>query len=101
MTTPATSWPAAWSALAALDGAAWDAEDARLSALWRAEYRAAFIAYAMGRPGWAELGEANAADWADSMVDDALVDCRGTAVPPQKMAEIDVRASEREAENAA
>jgi hypothetical protein len=37
--SPPTDWPAAWAALALLDGDAWDDEIDRLDELWKTEYK--------------------------------------------------------------
>ena len=82
-----TDWPAAWAQLRPLDGAASDAEAERLDAIWKTEYIAAFVAYALERPGWKrENAEATARDIAAL----ALATYCGVASPAEA-AQIDVR----------
>jgi hypothetical protein len=76
-------WPAAWANLRALDGEAWDTECERLDMLWKAEYITAFVAFAVLRNWTAE----NADEWAQSIVDDALIERKGD---PKAAAEADV-----------
>ena len=63
--TQTTEWPAAWAALADMDGYQWDAEDARLTTLWKAGYVGAFVAYAVSRKWTRENAETRAAEIAD------------------------------------
>lgn len=86
-----TDWPALRSALAELDGDEWDAESARLDALWLAEYRRAFVDRALTR-GWDRV-DAEAA--ADAIAGDAML-ARGRDIPAEVAGE-DVRECEMEA----
>lgn len=90
-TTPPHDWPSLWSALAQLDGDAWDAESDRLDALWLAEYEQAFVGRALTR-GWAR-GDAEV--WADAIAGDAML-ARGRESPAEVAGE-DVRECEMEA----
>jgi hypothetical protein len=92
MITP-TDWSALRSALAEMDGAAWDEESERLDDLWKAEYKAAFVAHALTHPGW---NRENAEAWADDIVDDALASCRSNCTPGE-VAQVDVLECEMEA----
>jgi len=71
-------WPAAWAALAQMDGDEWDAESERLDYQWRAEYERAFLAVAVSRPGWAIE---DAREWASDCVSDALATYSGSKTP--------------------
>lgn len=97
-TTPSgTEWGNRWLALGELDGDDWDAQDERLEAEWKAEYRRSFVAHALTRPGW---DRENAEDWAGGVVDDAFAACRGEPVSPAEAAELDVIECEKEAADA-
>ena len=69
MPNETTDWPAAWAALAVMDGDEWDAEIDRLNALWKAEYVNAFVAFAVSRK-WVY---GNAETWASEIADEASV----------------------------
>lgn len=97
MTDQPTDWPAAAFALAKMDGAERDKESARLNTLWKAEYIAAFVAYAVSRKSRKWTRE-NAKTWAAQIVDDALN--YGDGADPLKVARGDVLECEREARNA-
>jgi hypothetical protein len=74
-----------------MDSDAWDAESERLDALWKTAYRLAFVDYALGRPGWERE---HAEDWAENIVEDALIVLRSYA--PEEAAKIDVEQIELE-----
>jgi len=63
------NWPAAFVALSELDGDAWDAQAARLTEQWKAEYKIAFVEVAVAR-GWSRE---NAETWPDEIVDEAYL----------------------------
>ena len=88
------TWPAAWAALAQLDGDAWDTD--RLDERWKQEYRDAFMSFAMSR-NW---DRENAEVWCDGIVGDALMACRGADVTPTAAGKADVRECEWESRNA-
>ena len=94
MPNETTDWPAAWAALAVMDGDEWDAEIDRLNALWKAEYVNAFVAFAVSRK-WVY---GNAETWASEIADEALDDARGS--DPAGAAHADVIVCELETENA-
>ena len=89
-----TDWPAAWAALSVMDGDEWDAESERLNALWKAEYVAGFVAYAVSRKWTRE----DAKIWAGEIADEALHYVSGT--DPVDIARHDVVECELEAANA-
>ena len=89
-----TDWPAAWTALAAMDGDQWDDEDARLTTLWKAEYVNAFVTFAISRAWTRE----NAETCATELDDTALG--YGSDVDPSYVARGDVINCELEAANA-
>ena len=88
-----TNWPAAWAHLASLKGNAWDAETEILEGVWKAEYRAAFIACAMARK-WDD--EENAGLWCDDYETEAVNACWGGKDTPQESAEVDFQECEKE-----
>jgi hypothetical protein len=90
--TQTTDWPALWAALAGMEGDAWDNEQDRLDALWKGEYKQAFVAHALTRPGW---DRENAEAWADDIVAEAWAAC-GNECPPHEVAVVDVEVCEEE-----
>jgi hypothetical protein len=88
------SWPERWRALRDADGEDWDALHEALERDWKAAYRETFIAYASAR-GW---DRENAESWCSEIVGDAFIERRTDY--PRLMAQDDVRACERETENA-
>ena len=90
--TTSPDWPALRLALSDMDGDAWDNESERLDDLWKAEYKAAFVAYALTRHRW---DRENADAWADDIVGDAIVSCRNC--DPAGVAQVDVLECEMEA----
>lgn len=82
-----TDWPAAWATLRAAAGDEWDGISEQINELWKAEYRAAFIAYALSRHGW---DRENAELWCDDIVDEACIACRGNEALPTDVAKEDV-----------
>ena len=90
-----TDWAARHAALIAADGDEWDALSEAYDADWKAEYKAAFVAHALTRPGW---DRDNAEAWADGIADDAL--CSNPDLTPTHVAQTDVIECERESANA-
>jgi hypothetical protein len=85
-----TSWEDRFSALAELDGEAWDAEHDRLEQDWLAAYIAAFVEIAVSR-GWRQD---DAAIWPIGIGGEAFLEAYLYEWDPRRAAGTDVVACE-------
>lgn len=93
------NWKTRVAAVAAAEGGEWDRLSEAYDEDWIAAYRAAFIAFAISRPGWTEP---LAKEWLDAadMPRDALADAGWRGDGPDTKAAEDVIECEIEAANA-